>query len=75
MPTKGFPFSAGNDLYTAKDSVVLFWDVGIIPTNLKISIPHGTYGRIASRSGLSIKNIHITTGIIDEDYHSPVNIV
>jgi dUTP pyrophosphatase len=74
-PTKGSPFSAGYDLYAAKDLVILFQNVGMIPTDLKISVPSGTYGRIASRSSLSVKNIHVTAGVIDEDYPSPVNIV
>ena len=74
-PTKGSPLSAGYDLYSAKDLVILAQNVGIIPTDLKISVPSGTYGRIASRSSLSVKNVHVTAGVIDEDYRGPLNIV
>lgn len=29
----------------------------IVPTNLSIALPQGTYGRVAPRSGLAVKNL------------------
>jgi dUTP pyrophosphatase len=40
-----------------------------IRTGIKVVLPPNTYGRIASRSGLSFKNgIEVGAGVIDEDY-------
>ena len=45
-------------------------------TDIQIKVPHGTYGRIAPRSGLSWKNhIDIGAGVVDEDYRGNVGVV
>ena len=39
-------------------------------------MPHGTYGRVAPRSGLAWKNhIDIGAGVVDEDYRGNVGVV
>jgi dUTP pyrophosphatase len=38
-------------------------------------VPHGTYGRIASRSSLSIQDVNAQARVIDEDYRGPVGVV
>ena len=48
----------------------------IIPTDLKVAVPHGTYGRVAPRSGLAAKNfIDVGAGVVDEDYRGPLGVV
>ena len=45
-------------------------------TNIAILVPLGTYGCIAPRTGLSVKNsIDIGAGVIDADYCGPVKIL
>lgn len=49
---------------------------GIVKTDLSIAIPHGTYARIAPRSGLAVKNfIDTGAGVVDEDYRGAVGVV
>jgi deoxyuridine 5'-triphosphate nucleotidohydrolase len=49
---------------------------GIVQTDLSIGCPAGTYGRVAPRSGLTVKNgIHVGAGVIDADYRGPVGVV
>jgi dUTP pyrophosphatase len=68
--------AAGCDLYSAYDVVIPAHNQNIIKTDLQISVPLGTYGRIASRSGLSINhNIEVGAGVIDADYRGNVCIV
>ena len=48
----------------------------VIPTDLKVAVPHGTYGRVAPRSGLAAKNfIDVGAGVVDEDYRGPLGVV
>ncbi|KAF9688538.1 hypothetical protein SADUNF_Sadunf02G0207400 [Salix dunnii] len=47
----------------------------LLPTNLSIAIPEGTYARIAPRSGLTWKHsIDVGAGVIDTDYRGPVGV-
>ncbi len=56
--------------------VILAGDKGMVPTDLSIACPLGTYGRIAPRSGLAVKNfIDVGAGVVDSDYRGPVNVV
>ena len=76
LPTRGSSLAAGYDLYSAKDLTIEPEGKALVPTDLRICVPHGTYGRIAPRSGLAWKH-HIATGagVVDEDYRGPVGVV
>ena len=46
---------------------------GLVKTDIQIKVPHGTYGRVAPRSGLAWKHhIDIGAGVVDEDYRGNV---
>lgn len=75
-PTKGSKLSAGYDLYSAEDAVVPSKGKMLVSTDLSIRVPHGTYGRIAPRSGLAAKSfIDVGAGVIDRDYSGIVKIL
>jgi len=45
----------------------------LVPTGIVIELPPGTIGRVASRSGLSVRsNIEVGAGWIDRDYRGEV---
>ncbi|KAF2498564.1 putative dUTPase [Lophium mytilinum] len=72
-PTKGSEFSAGHDLYASADIVVPARQRAKVATDISISVPVGTYARIAPRSGLAAKHgIDTLAGVIDADYRGPV---
>lgn len=49
---------------------------GVVKTGLSIHCPHGTYARVAPRSGLAVKNfIDTGAGVVDEDYRGEVGVV
>ena len=75
LPTRATPFSAGLDLYSSCDLVIKPQSVGVIDTGLKMSLGYGIYGRIAPRSGLSLKFIGIGGGVIDSDYIGEVKVI
>ena len=76
LSERGSTHAAGYDLFSAIDTVIPSKGKGIVPTDLSISIPHGTYARIAPRSGLAAKHfIDVRAGVIDYDYRGPVGAV
>ena len=76
VPTKGSPLAAGFDLYSASDITVPAHGKAIVPTDLKVAVPRGTYGRVAPRSGLAANNfIDVGAGVVDEDYRGPLGVV
>ena len=83
IPTRMTDGSAGYDLYAAVDAVVPAAtasatgavDVGrcLVPLGFAIELPIGTVGRIAARSGLSVKfNVEVGAGWIDSDFRGEV---
>ncbi|MDM8000943.1 MAG: dUTP diphosphatase [Dehalococcoidia bacterium] len=85
VPTRMTAGSAGFDLYSCEDTEIPPTrcqpdgqaEVGraLVSTGLVIELPPGTVGRIASRSGLSVKaNIETGAGWIDSDYRGTVKI-
>lgn len=76
LPVRGSEGAAGYDLSSAKEMVIPGRGKGLVPTDLVIAVPDGTYGRIAPRSGLAWKNhIDVGAGVIDGDYRGPVGVV
>ena len=76
VPTKHTTQSAGYDLYSAKEYFVYPQDKVLIDTDIAISLPIGTYGRIAPRSSVASKYFtDIGAGVIDSDYRGPIKIL
>lgn len=75
-PVRSTPGSAGYDLFSAEDSFVSsLGGQKLIKTDIAISIPKKTYGRIAPRSGMAMKGIGVMAGVIDSDYRGPVGVI
>ena len=76
LPTKGSHLAAGYDLSSAQQLTIPVNGRTLVQTDISISVPQGTYGRIAPRSGLAVKH-GITTGagVIDIDYTGPIGVV
>ena len=76
IPTKGSHYAAGYDLYAAQHCTIPPSQQECIPTDLRIELPLGTYGRIAPRSGMALKDyIGIGGGVIDSDYTGNLKII
>jgi hypothetical protein len=57
FPRRGTAGSAGFDLFSVTNTVVEPNGVALIETGIRVKLPDGTYGRIAPRSGLAIKEL------------------
>ncbi|GAB4818788.1 hypothetical protein N2152v2_005834 [Parachlorella kessleri] len=76
LPRRGSAGAAGYDLASAEDTFIPARGKGIVKTDLSIACPHGTYARVAPRSGLAVKNfIDTGAGVVDEDYRGNVGVV
>ena len=75
VPVRGTEGSAGLDLLSTKDATLLPYGTETVPTGLCMKPPEGTYGRIAPRSGLAQKMIHVGAGVIDKDYEGELKVV
>jgi len=76
LPVRVLSGSAGYDLSSACDVVVPALGKALCPTDLAIAVPPGTYGRIAARSGLALKNhINVGGGVIDPNYSGNVGVI
>ncbi|KJA24596.1 hypothetical protein HYPSUDRAFT_53662 [Hypholoma sublateritium FD-334 SS-4] len=73
IPTRGSALAAGYDLYSAEKKLIPAHGKALVDTQLSIAVPHGTYGRVAPRSGLASKfMIDTGAGVIDADYRGVV---
>jgi dUTP pyrophosphatase len=69
LQTRASPGSVGYDLYSLNDLTIQPNSRDIVSTGVCATIPLGCYGRIAPRSGLTVKyGIHVGAGVIDPDY-------
>ena len=68
-PTRATEGSIGLDFYSPSDYIIPPHSQLLIPTQIKLQIPLGHYGRLASKSGLAILHqLHVGAGVIDPDY-------
>ncbi|KAG6477079.1 hypothetical protein ZIOFF_066331 [Zingiber officinale] len=75
-PSRQSEGSAGLDISASHQAVIEPYSRDLIHTGLRIEIPHGYYGRLASRSGLAWKTgIEVGAGVIDSDYRGEVQVL
>lgn len=79
LPLRGSKDAAGLDLFAHcidnGSLTIPSRSRKLVNTNIRMIIPHGYYGRIAPRSGLSCKGIDIGAGVIDTDYRGHVRVL
>ena len=76
IATRAMEHSVGLDLYSPSDYIIPPCSHLQIPTQIKVKIPLGHYGRLASKSGLSMMHqVHVGAGVIDPDYIGEVKIL
>ncbi|KAK9768461.1 hypothetical protein K7432_018661 [Basidiobolus ranarum] len=75
-PVRSSAGAAGYDLFSAEEVVLEPHSRAVVKTDISIHVPHGTYGRVAPRSGLAVKNfIDVGAGVVDEDYRGNLGVV
>ena len=75
-PTRATEGSVGLDFYSPADYIIPPHSQLLIPTQIKLQIPLGHYGRLASKSGLAILHqLHVGAGVIDPDYTGEIMVL
>jgi dUTP pyrophosphatase len=75
VPERKSTDAAGFDISSYRDYTIgpLSWQ--LIDTGIAFTVPLGTYGQLASRSGLSVKGSMVGAGVIDRDYTGEVKVL
>ena len=75
-PTRATEKLVGLDFYSPADYIIPPHSQLLIPTQIKLRIPLGHYGRLASKSGLAIlHHLHVSAGVIDPDYTGEIKVL
>ena len=75
-PTRATEGSIGLDFYSPSDYIIPPHSQLLLPTQIKLQIPLGHYGRLASKSGLAILHqLHVGAGVIDPDYMGEIMVL
>jgi deoxyuridine 5'-triphosphate nucleotidohydrolase len=76
IPSRQSELAAGYDMCTMEKVSISPLSRQLVSTGIAMTVPEGTYGPLASRSGLSVKNgLHVGAGVIDRDYTGEVKIL
>lgn len=75
VPSRGSAYAAGYDLTSIDTLTLQPGEIRLVSTGIACALPSGTYGRIAPRSGMSVKTgMIINAGVIDEDYRGEIKV-
>src|SRR5687767_8474700 len=61
------PYLASYNLHCYSIHIIQAQSFLFIPTRIVMQMPPGVYGRIASQSGLALKDIEVGAGVINPD--------
>jgi dUTP pyrophosphatase len=76
IPRRATVGSVGYDLFSIEDVTVNPNELACVSTGIAVKLPIGTYGRVAPRSGFTVKyNTHVGAGVIDPDYTGEIKVV
>nr|XP_033790762.1 uncharacterized protein LOC117355817 [Geotrypetes seraphini]XP_033790763.1 uncharacterized protein LOC117355817 [Geotrypetes seraphini] len=75
-PTQAYSRAAGFDLYAAEELIIPSKSRALVHTDLQVSMPPGSYLRIAPRSGLALEHaIDVAAGVVDPDFRGNLGVV
>jgi len=77
VPTRADPGAAGYDLYASITTAIPARGRAIVPTGVRLEMPPtGYYGRVAPRSGTTVKlGLDVGAGVIDASYRGDIGVV
>lgn len=74
-PVRAHETDAGLDLRAPKEFTIFPHDSAVIDTGVHVQLPHGTFGKLESKSGLNVKRDIVSCGgTIDEPYTGSIKV-
>jgi dUTP pyrophosphatase len=67
-PSRHYSGDAGLDLYTSERTIVWPGKFAMVPTNIQVALPHGTWCMLTGRSSTRNRGLAVMNGIIDNGY-------
>lgn len=74
LPHRAYALDAGLDLRSPEDGVIPAHGYIAVDTLVHVQLPHGTYGKLCSKSGLNILHGITSDGTIDEGYVGSIKV-
>lgn len=75
LPQRKSEGAAGYDISSSIDASIEPNTWQLVSTGIGFTVPPGTYGQLAPRSGLSCKGVLVGAGVIDRDYTGEVKVL
>lgn len=75
LPERKSEGAAGFDLCACENATVPVGGAFCVKTGVSIEIPDGHYGRVAGRSGLALRGLHVGAGVIDSDFRGQIGVI
>lgn len=76
LPIRAKTGDAAYDLFALESEQIMPGQRKLIKTGIAMAIPEGFYGRIAERSGLSLKQgLKVGGGVVDSSYRGDVGVI
>lgn len=75
LPYRAKEGDAGLDLKSAESFTCASGQIDKVKTGIRVEIPHGYYGLILGRSGLSLDGFHVMPGVIDSGYRGEISVM
>lgn len=74
-PRRAFAYDAGLDLFSREEQIILPGESAVFDTGVHVELPHGTFGKLESKSGLHHNfNIVCLGGVVDESYRGSIRV-
>ena len=75
-PERQSDMAAGYDICSYDEKIIQPGERELLSTGISFTVPDGTYGQLAPRSGLASKSgLHVGAGVIDRDYTGEVKVL
>ena len=76
LPTRADDGAAGYDIAALHHFILPPSESVLVQTGLAVTVPPGTYGRLASRSGLATRHgVDVAAGVVDASYTGHVQVL
>ena len=76
LPVRGTARSVGYDISVASGCIIPAHRKGSVDIGLVVSLPPGTYARIAPQSGLAYRHfIDVGAGVVDSDFRGEIKVI